>query len=209
MTRKEFCERVLMEVYGTYPSDDSSITYNLVHSYLGDATAVAAKANYTDNIKIDGIGYVNGAFYTTYKSIAVTSDEQFLWKLTLPHIPVGLGRNEGISTLQFKDADTGQVSLPCIPISESQRTYFQTMRPIPNKVLFYNQGEFIYILTTILMTDYTATVTMVSAGDGTDLMDTLNVPSDYFPIMIEYIKQQLMLQRSVPQDPSNDGSDKK
>lgn len=209
MTRKAFIEMSLMQIYGTYPSDDSAITFNLVNEWLGQATAIAARANYTDNIKLDGIGYVNGSFYTTYKGIAVTVDEQFTWKVQLPHIPVGIGSNFGVSTLQFKDAATGQVSPPCVPISENQRTYFDGMRPIPNRVIYYYQNEFIFAKTSILLSQYTATVAMISGGDGLDLMDTLNVPSDYFPVMIEYIKQQLLVQRGVQQDIANDGADLK
>lgn len=48
---------------------------------------------------------------------------------------------------------------------------------------------------------------MISAGDSTDLNSELNVPSDYFPVMVEYIKQQLMFERSVPVDGANDGRD--
>jgi len=72
---------------------------------------------------LDGISYVNNSFYTTYKAIAITPDEQFTWKVTLPQIPVGIGANEGISTLIIKDTN-GQLSLPCVPLSENQKKQF-------------------------------------------------------------------------------------
>ena len=69
MTRAEFIERTLRQVYGGYVTEDSSITPMLVNSWLNDAIALAAKTNYTDAVKLDGIGYVNNAFYTTFKGL--------------------------------------------------------------------------------------------------------------------------------------------
>jgi hypothetical protein len=69
------------------------------------------------------------------------------------------------------------------------------------------EGGNIYVMTTLALSSYTAQVTMISGGDSTDLGSTLNVPSDYHSIMIEYLKQQLMFQRTVPQDNINDGVD--
>lgn len=207
MTRRFFIERTLRQIYGGQPSDDSTITVNLVNSWLEDATAIAAKANYKDNIAIDGISYVNNSFYTRFKNLAIESDEQFLWKVTLPQIPVGIGNTDGISTIQIKDNSTPQTSYPVILISENQRSYHRGMREIPNKIIGYPEGEFIFLESTLILNSYTAYVTMISGGDSTNLDSTLNIPADYFPPMVEYIKQQLMFERGVPVDSSNDGLD--
>lgn len=206
MTRAEFIERTLRQIYGGYVSEDSSITPMLVNSWLNDAIALAAKTNYTDNLKLDGIGYVNNAFYTTFKSISPTLDETNLWRLKLPQIPVGIGTNEGINTIVFKDSN-GVVSYPLIPLTASQKTYFRTMRPIPNKTLYYNEGEYVYVVSPLALNNYTASVTMISGGNSSDLNSTLNVPSDYFPAMVAYVQQQLNLMKSTPRDLANDGSD--
>lgn len=206
MTRQVFIEMALRQIYGDFPNDDSSITNNLVNTWLEQGIAIAAKQNYKDNIQIDGIGYINNSFYTTFKDISISSDSNFTWKGTLPQIPFGIGRNEGISTLQLKDS-SGHITRPFIPLSESQKTYYQGMRPIPNKILYYYEGEFIFMLSTLLLNQYTFNVTMVSGGDSTDLNSTLNVPSDYWNIMVEYIKQQLSFERNQPLDVQNDGVD--
>lgn len=206
MTRRFWIERCLRQIYNGPPSDDATITINLVNQWLPAAIALAAKANYKEAIAIDGIGYLNNAFYTTFKNISITSDGNFTWKIQLPHIPIGIGRNEGVSVIKIKDS-AGNATLPLIPISESQRTYFQSMQPIPNKVIYYYEGEFAYVVSTLLLSQYTADVTMVSGGDGTNLDSTLNVPDDYDSVMVEYIKQQLMFERMAPLDDSNDGRD--
>jgi hypothetical protein len=59
MTRLEFIERHLRQIYGGFPTDDAQITNNLVNSWLNDAIAAAAKQNQKDNIALDGISYKN------------------------------------------------------------------------------------------------------------------------------------------------------
>ncbi len=205
MTRKVFIERTLRQIYNGQPSDDASITYGLVNTWLQDATALAAKTNYKENIAIDGISYTNNSFYITFKGLPVTKDENFLWKVELPSIPLGMGTSEGVSTLTFKDAATNQISYPGVWLSQNQVSFQRGMRSIPNKVLVYSEGKYVYALSTILLSQYTANITMISAGDSTDLNSELNVPADYFPIMVQYIQQQLLLERNQPVDVTNDG----
>lgn len=207
MTRRAYLERILRLIYGDQPSDDSNITVNLVNNWLSDAVAIAAKQNYKENIAIEGISYVNNSFYTIFKSLAIEVDEQFVWKITLPQIPVGLGSVDGISTVQIKDNSSPQISYPVVLMSQNERSFHRGMRTIPNKVLGYPQGEFVYIESTLILNQFTAQVTMVSGGDSTDLDSTLNVPPDYFDTMTNYIKQQLMFQRMAPVDTVNDGTD--
>lgn len=207
MTRKVAIEMLRRLIYGGQPTDDAEITIGLTNQWMNPAIAVAAQKNYTDSIKLDGISYVNSSFYSTFKGIAVTKDENFLWKVQLPQIPVGIGQNEGVSTLVFKNSG-GQISYPVIWMNQNQVAYQKGMKEIPNKILGYLKGEFAYVLSTILLSQYTATVTMISGGTSTDLQSTVNIPPDYFPIMAEYIKQQLGFQRMQPQDTANDGLDK-
>jgi hypothetical protein len=206
MTRQHLIERILRQVYGDQPRDDSSITYNLVNEWMNTGIGIAAKQNYKESIQLDGIGYVNNSFYTTFKGLEVEPEENFTWKITLPQLPIGIGRNEGIATLQFKDANN-KVSLPCIPLSENQKGYFQSMRPIAGKILFYPEGTFLYALSTIVLSNYTATVGMISGGNSNDLTSVLNVPDDMMNIIIDYVSKMLIMERNMPVDAANDGLD--
>lgn len=207
MRRDFFIELCSRQIHSGFADDDSEITNNLINTYIEPAAAVAAQANYKNNISLDGIGYVNGSFYSRFKGLAITTEGNFLWKTTLPSVPVGIGANEGISTVEIKDNSSPQTSLPLIPITEKQRTFYQAQRIIPNKVLYYTEGNLLYILSTILLNQYTVNVTMVSGGDPTDLDSELNVPPDYLPIMQQYIFEQLMKERTVPKDIVNEGQD--
>jgi len=206
MTRKTFIERILRQIYNGQPSDDSSITFNLVNQWLNDAIGVAAKKNYTDSIQMDGVAYVNNSFYTSYSSLTITQVDNTTFKFTLPQIPVALGKNEGIATLQFSNSKS-PTSFGAVPLSMNQVGYQDTLRPIQNKVVYWPQGQEVYMSTGIPLTAYKANVRMVSGGDLTDLNSTLIIPDDYVPIMVEYIKAQLAFERSRPIDTSNDGVD--
>ena len=206
MTRKIFIERILRQIYNGQPSDDCSITFNQVNQWLNDAIGVAAKKNYTDSIQMDGVAYVNNSFYTSYSSLTITQVDNTTFKFTLPQIPVALGKNEGIATLQFSNSKT-PTSFGAVPLSMNQVGYQDTLRPIQNKVVYWPQGQEVYMSTGIPLTAYKANIRMISGGDSTDLNSTLIIPDDYVPIMVEYIKAQLAFERSRPIDTSNDGVD--
>ena len=206
MTRKTFIERILRQIYNGQPSDDSSITFNQVNQWLNDAIGVAAKKNYTDSIQMDGVAYVNNSFYTSYSGLTITSVNNTTFKFTLPQIPVALGKNEGLATLNFSNNNT-PTTFGAVPLSMNQVGYQDTLRPIQNKVVYWSQGQEVYMSTGIPLTAYKANVRMVSGGDSTDLNSTLIIPDDYVPVMVEYIKAQLAFERSRPIDTSNDGVD--
>lgn len=205
MTRRVYIEQLRRQIYGGFPVDDAEITVNLVNKWLSQGIAYAAQKNYYDTTKLSGISYINSSFYTTFKGIAVTKDETNLWKIELPQIPVGLGANEGISTLIFKSS-IGELSYPVIWLNQNQVAYQRGMTEIPNKLLGYYQGGNAYVMSTIILSQYTATVTMVSGGDDDDLDSEINVPPDYFPFITDYIQKQLSIQRESPQDVP-DGAD--
>ncbi len=207
MTRYQLIERVLRQIYNGQPSDDSNITFGLVNQWLNDAIGAAAKKNYTDNIQMDGVSYINNSFYTTFKNLDIYAEtvDNVTYRVDLPSIPVALGRNEGVATLQFVgDKKTSQTA---IPLSMNQVAYQEQLRPIQNKIAYWIEGNNIYVKSSIPLTSYKATLRMVSGGDSTDLDSTLIIPDDYMPVVIDYIKNQLVFEKSRPIDQSNDGVD--
>lgn len=207
MTRYQLIERILRQIYNGQPSDDSNITYGLVNQWLNDAIGAAAKKNYTDNIQMDGVSYINNSFYTTFKNLDIYAEtvDNVTYRVDLPSIPVALGRNEGVATLQFVgDKKTSQTA---IPLSMNQVAYQEQLRPIQNKIAYWIEGKNIYVKSSIPLTQYKATLRLISGGDSSDLNSTLIVPDDYMPMVVEYIKGQLAFEKSRPIDTSNDGVD--
>ena len=206
ITRYTLAERIQRVIYNGLPQDDATITIPVINLWINDGLAAAAKKNYTESLQIDGVAYVNNSFYTTYKGLAITPDESNLWKFSLPQIPLGLGKNEGISTVQFKAS--GKVSFVAAPLSENQLGYFDTLKKVPNKVFYWNEGETVYVKSNINLNNYTATVRMVSGGNSSDLDSVINLPDDYIADVINYVVKFLMTERSQPLDVTNDGVDK-
>lgn len=206
-SRGAFIESVLMQVYGGKITDDAEITYNLGNLYLQEGIGVAAQAAYKGAIQIDGVGYVNNGFYTTFSGLTITSDatDNLCYSFTLPEIPVGIAANQGIAEVRFKSDDF--TSLPAIPLTLNQWGCFDSMRPIPNRILMLPEGKVVRIKTPLILTDFTATVKMISGGDVTNLNSELNVPPDYLPVCREYMVQKLLGERGVGQDNTNDGVD--
>ena len=207
ITRYTLAERIQRVIYNGLPQDDATITIPVINLWINDGLAAAAKKNYTESLQIDGVAYVNNSFYTTYKGLAITPDESNLWKFSLPQIPLGLGKNEGISTVQFKAS--GKVSFVAAPLSENQLGYFDTLKKVPNKVFYWNEGETVYVKSNINLNNYTATVRMVSGGNSSDLDSVINFPDDYIADVINYVVKFLMTERSQPIDTTNDGNDMK
>lgn len=205
-TRRQYIERILRQVYGGYPTDDSEITFNLVNHWLNDALASAAKLNYTESIRIDGISYVNNSFYLTYKDISFSEESLFVYSATLPQVPVGLGKNEGINDLRFKMPD-GSFSYSAIPLSQNQKGYSDMLPPIPNKILYWYEGNSIYAKSTLILSKMSSSITMVSGGDSSNLDSIINVPEDYFDFITQYIQKNLIVSRNQPADAQNDGAD--
>jgi len=206
MLRKELIERLRRQVYGGFPADDSTITDNLVNHWINDGLGLAARQNYKDNLQLDGVAAVNNSFYSTFKGLTIAKDEQFLYKSTLPNIPLGIGTIDGISRVILKDSNS-TLSFPMVLLSESQVAIQRGMRPIQNKTLGYSEGGNLFIISTLLLDQYTATVTLISGGDSTNLDSQLNIPDDYVPIVVEYVKAQLNFERNMPLNSANDGAD--
>lgn len=206
LLRSEYIEQIRRQIYGGFTSEDAEITPNLVNQWLSQAIAFAAQKCYQDNLKIEGIAFVNNGFYSTFKGLAVSKDENFLWKIELPQVPPGIGQSEGINTLVFK-SDDNKISYPVVLMSMAQKSFHRGMREIPNKLIGYQEGTYVYVLSTIQLSQYTATATIISGGDSTDMDSVLNVPPDYLPFVTDYIKQQLQFERMQPVDEKADGLD--
>ena len=207
MTRQNLIERILRHVYGEQPTDDSNITLNLVNAWMNDGIGLAAKQNWKESIPIDGVAYANNSFYTSFSGIPIiATPENFIYQLTLPQIPFGLGKNEGVGSCRFISAD-GQYSYDGLPLSQNQVSYRKSLKQVPNKICYWPEGIFIYAETVIPLWQYTAVVRMVSGGDSTNLGSILNVPDDYIPVIMDYCSKMLIAERLVRKDAANDGVD--
>ena len=207
MTRLQLIRRILRQVYGGQPSIDSNITDNLVNNWMTEALAASAVKNYRENEQLDGVAYINNSFYTTFVGLAISqTDDPFTYQLTLPQIPIGIGNNEGVGTLQFVDV-SGNISDPAIPLSENQVGYYRNMRAIPNKILYYPESIYLYAISNLQLNNFTGKVRMISGGNSADLNSLLNVPDETLSDITAYVSKMLSWERQQVKIPTNDGAD--
>lgn len=206
ISRYVLAERIQRVIYNGLPPDDATITIPVINLWINDGLAAAAKKNYTESLQIDGVAYMNNSFYTTYKDLAITQDDIGIWKFSLPQIPLGLGKNEGISTVQFKGE--GKISFTAIPLSQNQIGYTDSLKQVPNKIFYWNEGENVYIKTSLQLSQYKAIVRMVSGGNSNNLDSVINLPDDYIADVVGYVVKMLLTERSQPIDTTNDGLSK-
>lgn len=209
MTRAQLIEQILRAVYGDQPRDDSTITPNLVNMYINQGLAMAIKNQFKESLQIDGVSYINNSFYSTYRNIPISQEQNLLWKLKLPSVPMAIGRNEAVANLRLVDED-GREGIDAIPLNINQKGYNFSMRRIPNRLLYYYEGDYAYILSSLLLNKYKANVTMVSgggngSGSSADLNSELNATDDIIPFIIDYVVKALLASRQIPQDITNDG----
>lgn len=209
-TRKIFAQQIQRLIYNDIPSDDATITLNLINRYVNQAIALSVKANYSDNLKMDGIGYVNSSFYTTFKGLAIAKStfEDFCYELTLPEIPVALGRNDGVAQLTLKSGT--DYSLTGVQLTTEQVSFRKSMRRIPNRFYYWYERDTAIINSPLDLSDFTANVKIASGGgDSTDLSETINVPGEWMSFIQDYVVKNLIFGRQQPQHLSNDGIDAK
>lgn len=203
MTRAKFIERILRLIYNDQPTDDSSITVNLVNEWLNDGIGLAVKKNYADNLQIEGVASISNSFYTTFTNLSITQADSDLFTITLPQLPLGIGTTEGVASLQIYDNNKSKAG---VPLSTSQSVYQNVIRPIQNKFVYWYEGSKVYIKSGSIITSYKAKVRMISGGASTDLNSELNVPDDYIPVIVEYMRL-LIANKQRPIETANDGMD--
>jgi hypothetical protein len=207
MTRKVLIEQIRRMYYGGVPSDDSNLTENEVNIYINQAIAYFAKVNYTQSIEIDGIETVGDAFYTTFKNLAITKDNDTgYYSLTLPHPPLGLSRGYGISTVTFP-VSTGLSKAP-VPISPREIEYLEQVKLPPSKIFYWAEGNKLWFRSYVNLVGKFAIVRMITA-ENSDQTAELNVPAEYISDIINWVMKQLSVRKQMPEDTTNDGLDTK
>lgn len=205
MQRGIFIEQIRRIIAGGVPNDDSEVTISLVNSFINPAIAVAAKSNWVENLKMEGCTYANNSFYTTVSGIAITSDSEFgVYNVSLPSIPVGLGRTEGVSAVYVID-DRGTQSKPVTMLSVAQVNYADDM-PKMNGFLGWYEGATVKLKSPETpLTGFTAKVRMINTGAADTLSSQISVPEEALPEMQKWILTTLGYADRIPKDFSNDG----
>jgi len=206
MTRRELIAQIRRIYYGGLPTEDAGLREKEVNLYINQAIALMAKKSYTDAINIDGIENIDDAFYTTFKGLTVSKDNDTnYYYTTLPHPPIGLSRGYGIADVTFP-VSTGLAKAP-IPISPRELDYMDNLRLPPSKIFYWCEGDKLYFKSYVDLTTKNPIVRMVSY-ENSNLDAELNVPGEYIADILTWVMGQLDMRRKMMGDAIKDGLDK-
>lgn len=207
MTRRQYAQLIIQQIYNGPPPADATVTINQVNLYLNGGIAAAIKANYVEGIKIDGVKYVNDSFYLTFSGLSIVKDDtqNFIYTIALPAIPVALGANEAISHIEL--SKQGQTSAPVILLNNQDWGRRNGMRKIGGRIIGRYINKTVELESNALLFNHKANVTMVSGGP-TDLSTEINIPDDFMGTIIAFVREQLLIEKSRPIVAANDGKDR-
>lgn len=203
MTNRMLCELIQRTLAGGTASDDFEPKIEEIFRWLGPGIAYAAKVAYSDSVNIDGIEFVGDAFYTTFKNLALTKDEDTGWyTTTLPATPYGLSIGHDITNVALQGV--GKVGLPALRVSQTQRAFFERLPMPENRLFYWVEGDELSIKTFGVLDGDTVRVTMASTS-STSLDGPAGCPEDYIPGIVDFIRKQYLPTLNLPKDLSNDG----
>lgn len=202
-TRLQTLEMLQRLLLGGMASDDTELTINLINQHLNGAIAYAAKANYKEEIELNGVEDVADAFYADFNSLVITKDNTTgLYNTILPQQPAGLGAGWDISTFMLI---TGSGSkLFAHPISAREVEFLYKTSGACSEVYYWVTGIEVSLHACKDITPYKANIRMISS-QSSDFSAPITLPDGYLPLVVEYMSKVLGIQMQRPIDISSDG----
>jgi hypothetical protein len=202
-TRRHYIELIQRALSGGQISDDSDLSEGLINMYFNSACGFAIKANYKDEIQLNGIESVADAWYSGFSNIQITKDTTTGWySATLPQQPAGVGAGWDISTFMLITGSGAKIFAK--PISPREVEFLYNTSTPCNEVFYWVNGVEVSLHSGKDITKYLANIRMISS-QSSDLDAPMNVPDTYLPMIIEYIAKSLGIELNMPIDNSDDG----
>lgn len=187
-TKKEVCDEIRIEVYGGQPTNDASISLNLILRKLNDKTAAYALKSASINYQVDGYFQSDDIFRTTYTNLQLTQDQYTGVKYTaLPVQPVSLPRSRSFEVFPLAQRGGAQNSLFKM-ISRDEVTYVRSLPGLKKVYCFEDSGNMNFVDNNGILAYVTAVNISIVTGGMNNLSDYLNLPGD----MIDAIKREII-----------------
>jgi hypothetical protein len=202
-TRRHLIELVQRQLSGGTISQDSELTSGLINQYINSAVGYAVKAQYKEEIQLNGIENISDAFYSEFIGITITKDTvSGQYRAALPQQPVGIGAGWDISDFMLIAGSGAKIFAK--PISPREVHFLYDLDGGCDEVYFWVNGTTASLHSCSDITKYKANVRMISS-QSSDPDAPMNIPDAYLPLMIEYIDKTLGIQMNVTIDSSEDG----
>lgn len=202
-SRRILIELIRRQLSGGFAQQDSELTDGLINQYINSGIGYAVKANYKDEIQLNGIESVADGFYAEFDAISITKDlSTGLYNATLPQQPAGVGIGWDISAFMLITGSGAKIFAN--PIGAREQRYLYSLPSGCDEVYFWINGVTASLHSCKDITKYKANVRMISTQSN-DLDAPITLPDGYMPLVIEYIDKTLGIQLNEPIDISNDG----
>ncbi len=201
-TYRKLAEMTRVEYYKIQPSDDASLSIRFFAEQVAQEVAVCAWESAIENSNQGEGTYAGGQFISTFKNIPIVLEDDGTKSSTLPSTPAGLPNNQEIASVKI----TGSKCLDCIPMSNNQ-AFSQQLIGLPCNMVFYKLegGNIVYETSNALFEGGTATIKMVGAVSGEDLLSSdLTIPKNYESRIMTRILGRLLPLKQLPIDYVND-----
>jgi hypothetical protein len=204
-TRYQYCEAIQRALAGGFVSDDSELTIPLINFYLNSAIGYAIKANYKEEIQLNGVEAVSDAFYATFTGMNITKDNATGWyNISLPQQTVGVGAGWDISSFIMVTGSGAKII--AYPITNREIAFLYETPAGCKDVFFWTVKDKMNIHACKDLTKYKGIVTML-VSQSTDLNESISVPDGYMPLIVEYMTKTLGVMMNMQMDISSDGVD--
>lgn len=202
-TRGQYLELIQRMMLGDLPSDDTSLTLNLINLHLNAAIGYAAQTNYKQEIQLNGIENVSDSFYTSFRNIVITKDTTTGWySATLPQQPAGIGAGWDISTFMITTGSGKKIFGH--PITAREVEFLYNAKVPCDEVFYWPDNATVNMHSCQDISKYKLTVRMIST-QSSDFSSAITVPDSYLPVVVEYLTKVLGIHVQRPIDISSDG----
>ena len=196
-------EQILTTYYKGVRNDDSQYSLRHIASMVAQEVALMARKNAFENSNNGDITYINDSFISTYKSVAVLTDDVSKEKYCiLPAVPTALPNNQEIVSVSLNT----KTNKTFIPMRNKDRFAQAFLRPIKGMVFYYIEAGRIYFDNPENFQFSALTIKMAGALPSGAILDAqLNIPKNYETEIIDKVLGRLLSVSRLGQDLTNDG----
>lgn len=202
-TFKKLAELIRDTYYNSKASDDSQHSLRFFGELIATCVAECANEDSIVNSNQQEASYANNQFISTFKSVPLLLDTDGTIYSILPSTPTALPNGSEIVSIRI----TGNKCMDCIPM-KAQASFAQDLIGLPKGMVLFevNGTKVVYTTSNALFdNDNTATIKMVGAVSGTDLMTSeLTVPKNYEARIWDKIMARVLPLKRIPYDLIND-----
>lgn len=203
-TKKMMVERLQRHVANNFPSDDSSLTDNLVLLYIDQALAANIVGQVFGLAKLEGNIAMPEAYVSTWNiSDLAQNPNTGDWYGTLPQPPISLPLGVSVTDIYFAQTAYGKAQ-PVFMI-KNKRVSLRRFMPLPSGVRAWIEGQTIFLVAHdgSSLQGQNLYVKMAKSRT-TDVNEPMLLPDDAIDAIFNSVVKQIVQRFAMPEDTIKD-----